>query len=76
MIIRQIFNCNRQKVKYVSPQKRRVLKPNLQNAITSKHKKTGKRIATNINKEGVKDATEANIMEELKLIEKETVLSH
>ena len=67
MIIRQIFNCNRQKVKYVSPQKRRVLKPNLQNAITSKHKKTGKRIATNINKEGVKDATEAKIIDRIEI---------
>ena len=67
MIIKQIFNCSRQKVKYVSPQKRRVLKPNLQNAITSKHKKTGKRIATNINKEGVKDATEAKIIDRIEI---------
>ena len=67
MIIKQIFKYNRQKVKYVSPQKRRVFKPNLQNAITSKHKKTGKRIATNINKEGVKDATEANIIERIEI---------
>ena len=37
----------------------------LQNAITSKYKKTEKHTATNINKEGIKYAKEANIIDRI-----------
>ena len=39
----------------------------LQNAITSKYKKTDKRTATNINKEGIKYAREANVMDRIEI---------
>ena len=37
----------------------------LENAITSKYKKTDKRTATNINKEGIKHAGEANVIDKI-----------
>ena len=39
----------------------------LQNAITSKYKKTDKGAATNINKEGIKHAREANVMDRIEI---------
>ena len=39
----------------------------LQKAITSKYKKTDKHTATNMNKEGVKHAREANIIDRLEI---------
>ena len=39
----------------------------LQNAITSKYKKTDKRTATNINKEGIKHAREANVIDRIEI---------
>ena len=39
----------------------------LQNAIASKYKKTDKRTAANINKEGIKHATEANVTDRIKI---------
>ena len=42
--------------------------PNLlKNAITSKYKKTDKDIATNINKEGIKHAREANVIHRIQI---------
>ena len=38
-----------------------------QNAITSKYKKTDKRTATNINKEGIKHAREANVIDRIEI---------
>ena len=39
----------------------------LQNAITSKYKKTDKHAATNINKEGIKHAKEASIFDRIEI---------
>ena len=39
----------------------------LQNAITSKYQKTDKDTATNINKEGIKHAREANIIDRIEI---------
>ena len=39
----------------------------LQNAITSKYKKTDKRTPTNINKEGIKHAREANVIDRIEI---------
>ena len=39
----------------------------MQNAITSKYKKTDKRTATNINKEGIKHAREANVIDRIEI---------
>ena len=39
----------------------------LQNAVTSKYKKTSKHTATNMNKEGVKHAREANIIDRFEI---------
>ena len=39
----------------------------LKNAITSKYKKTDKRTATNINKEGIKHTREANVTDRIKI---------
>ena len=39
----------------------------LQNAITSKYKKTDKRTATNINKEGIKHAREVNVIDRIEI---------
>ena len=54
------LNCDRQNVKYL-PKSKEEYSNLLQYAITSKYKKTDKHTATNINKEGVKLAREANI---------------
>ena len=48
----------------------------LQNAVTSKYQKTDKHTATNINKEGVKHARQAIIIDRSKLTAQVTVLSH
>ena len=55
------LNCDRQNVKYV-PKSKEEYSNLLQNAITSKYKKTDTHTATNINKEGVKHARAANIL--------------
>ena len=39
----------------------------LQKAITSKYKKTDKRTATNENKEGIKHAREANVIDRIEI---------
>ena len=60
------LNCNRQNVKYIPKSKEEHSKL-LQNAITSKYKKTDKHTATNINKEGVKPARAANIPDRIEI---------
>ena len=67
MIIKQNFNYNRQIVKYVCFLQKGVLKPFLENAATSKYKKTNKYKATNINTEGAKHAKEPNSINLTKL---------
>ena len=48
----------------------------LQNAITSKYKKTDKHTAANINKEEIKHAREANIIDRIEINPHVTVSSH
>ena len=48
----------------------------LQNAITSKYKKTDKHTAANINKEEIKHAREANIIDRIEINQHVTVSSH
>ena len=48
----------------------------LQNAITSKYKKTDKHRAANISKEGTRQTREANIIDSVEINGTSTALSH